>query len=49
MTCIGFPMHVVWRQVKDANAARGAWPDESWALSDHRTMAKVIAAEPPAA
>jgi hypothetical protein len=46
---IGFPAHGAWRVVEKAAAARDVPPGESWAFSDHRTMAEVIAEETAAA
>jgi hypothetical protein len=42
---IGFPAHGAWRVVEKATAARDVPPGESWAFSEHRTMAEVIAEE----
>jgi hypothetical protein len=42
---IGFPAHSAWRVVEKATAARDVPPGESWAFSEHRTMAEVIAEE----
>jgi hypothetical protein len=42
---IGFPAHGAWRVVEKATAARDVPPGESWAFSEHRTMAEVIADE----
>jgi hypothetical protein len=42
---IGFPAHGQWRMAEQAIAARDVPPGESWAFSDHRTMAEVIAEE----
>ena len=42
---IGFPAHGAWRVVEKATAARDVPPGQSWAFSDHRTMAEVIANE----
>jgi hypothetical protein len=46
---IGFPAHGAWRVVEKATAARDVPPGESWAFSEHRTMAEVIAEETAAA
>jgi hypothetical protein len=42
---IGFPAHGAWRVVEKATAARDVPPGESWAFSEHRTMAEIIAQE----
>jgi hypothetical protein len=42
---IGFPAHGAWRVVEKATAARDVPPGGSWAFSEHRTMAEVIAEE----
>jgi len=42
---IGFAAHGAWRQVEAATAARDVPAGESWAFSEHRTMAEVIAEE----
>jgi hypothetical protein len=42
---IGFPAHGPWRVAEKATAARDVPPGESWAFSEHRTMAEVIAEE----
>jgi hypothetical protein len=42
---IGFPAHGAWRVAEKATAARDVPPGESWAFSEHRTMAEVIAEE----
>jgi hypothetical protein len=42
---IGFPAHGAWRMVEKATAVRDVPPGESWAFTNHRTMAEVIAAE----
>ena len=39
---IGFPAHGPWRQVEKAVAARDVPPGQSWAFTDHRTMAEVL-------
>jgi hypothetical protein len=46
---IGFPAHGAWRVVEKATAAREVPPGESWAFSEHRTMAEIIAEEAAAA
>ena len=46
---ISFPAHGAWRVVEKATAARDVPPGESWAFSEHRTMAEVIAEETAAA
>ena len=42
---VGFPAHGAWRTVEKATAARDVPLGQSWAFSDHRTMAEVIADE----
>jgi len=42
---IGFPAPGAWRMVEKATAARDVPPGESWAFTDHRTMAEVIVDE----
>jgi hypothetical protein len=42
---IGFPAHGAWRVVEKAIAARDVAPGESWAFSEHRTMAEILAEE----
>jgi len=42
---IGFPAHGAWRVVEKATAARDVRPGGSWAFSEHRTMAEIIAEE----
>ena len=42
---IGFPAHGAWRVVEKATAARDVQPGGSWAFSEHRTMAEIIAQE----
>ncbi len=44
-TVIGFPAHGAWRVAEKATAARDVPSGESWAFSEHRTMAQVIAEE----
>jgi len=39
---IGFPAHGPWRRVQAAIAARDVPPSQSWAFTDHRTMAEVL-------
>ena len=39
---IGFPAHGAWRRVQAAIAARDVPPGQSWAFTDHRTMAEVL-------
>jgi hypothetical protein len=46
---IGFPAHGAWRQVEAATAARDVAVGESWAFTNHRSMAEVIAEEATAA
>jgi hypothetical protein len=46
---IGFPAHGAWRQVEAATAARDVAVGESWAFTNHRSMAEVIAEETAAA
>ena len=42
---IGFPAHGPWRVAEKATAARDVPPGESWAFTDHRTLAEVTADE----
>jgi len=42
---IGFPAHGAWRMVEKATAAREMPVGQSWAFTDHRAMAEVIAEE----
>src|SRR6266446_1496623 len=42
---IGFPAHGAWRVAEKATAARDVQPGGSWAFSEHRTMAEIIAQE----
>jgi hypothetical protein len=40
---IGTPTSRTWRLVEKATAARDVTPGQSWAFTDHRSMAAVIA------
>ena len=42
---IGFPAHGAWRMAEKATAARDVPVGQSWAFTDHRSMAEVIANE----